>query len=171
METKDKGQVVYYYDRASRMEKAGPGARFINERYGAKRPGILRSLTATRSLRYLFFSLIFMLVAVMVVGYVQGTRNSGSVAGNSLSVAALWFEGHVYVTVKRTAPWFGPRPKAHDRAAVEIRTGDGAGYALGVLQSGDEEQRLRFPAETKPARIVVVASAGDDAVELVAKVE
>ena len=29
METRDKDQVVYYYDRSRRLEKASPNARFI----------------------------------------------------------------------------------------------------------------------------------------------
>jgi len=178
METKDKDQVVFYYNRERRLQRANPDAMFAVDHHGVKRPGIIRSLTATRSLRYLFFAMILIIVAVLVVGYAQGARNSGSVAGDSLTVAALWFDGHVYLTVKRTEPWYQRgRSSASDRSPLEIRAGDGSGFSTGILQAGDEELRLRFPAELKPRRIAVIASVTEtddqaaDSVELVANVE
>ncbi|HPB65004.1 MAG TPA: hypothetical protein PLW80_00480 [Spirochaetales bacterium] len=175
METKDKGQAVYYYDRAKRMEKAGPYARFMAEHYGAKRPGILRSLTATRPLKSLFLALMFMLVAVLVVGYVQGAKNSGSVAGSRLVSTAMWFDGHVYVTVKRKPTFFGRDAGPQDRLAIEIAAGDGSAHAVAVLQAADDETRLRFEAASKPEAVAVLATAGsgDDAsrLEMLVKVE
>ncbi|MBU0928000.1 MAG: hypothetical protein KKA67_09645 [Spirochaetes bacterium] len=159
METKDKGQVVYYYNRESRLEKASDNARFTVDHYGAKRPGLIRSLTATRSLRYLFFAVLFMAVAGLVVSYAQRSRSSGSVAGTTLSATAMWFEGYVYVSVKRSAPWYARAAKAAPGSVIEIKTGDGIGSTLGLLQSGEQELRLRFAAESKPPRVAVVASA------------
>jgi len=175
METKDKDQVVYYYDRAERMEKAGPYARFMADHYGAKRPGILRSLTATRPLKSLFYALIFMLVAVLVVGYVQGSRNTGTVAGARLVATAMWFDGHVYVTVKRKPPFLGREPGPQDRPAIEIAAGDGSAHAVSVLQAADDEARLRFKASGKPDAVAVLATAavgdGEARLELLVKVE
>jgi len=183
METKDKDQVVFYYNRERRLENASANARFAVDHYGARRPGIIRSLTATRSLTYLFFALVFSIVAVFVVGYVQNSRKSGSVGGNSLTVAAMWFEGHVYVTVKRTSSWLpSARSDPSARAVLDIVAGDGMEFSRGTLQPGQDEIRLRFPAETKPGYAVVrasiagtVAGDGDDgdagSVDLVARVE
>lgn len=159
METRDKGQITFYYNRQRRLEKASPSARFAFEQRTAKRPGIIRSLTATRSLRYLFFAMLFVLLAVMVVGYTRGERATGRIAGTNLTAKAMWFESQVYVTVKRSSPWYlGANPGPQSRTAIEIRSGDGSGHASAILQSVDDEVRLRFDAETKPARILVLAS-------------
>jgi len=178
METRDKDQVVYYYNREKRLEKASANARFMVDHYGAKRPGIIRSLTATRSLRYLFFAVGFMAVALLVVNYVIGSRDTGSVAGYSLSAKAMWFEGYVYITVKKNPPKFGfIVRKGVVGAPIGIKAGDGLGFAVGTMQAGEDEIRLRFSSEARPPRIAVIASASrgsageEDTVELVARVE
>ena len=176
METKDKGQVVYYYNRERRLDKAPAGARFIVDRQGSRRPGFLRALVATRALANLFFAMVFMVVAVLVVGYVQGTRNEGSVAGNSITTNAMWFEGHVYVTIKRSTSWLD-RFKSTKPSMLEIRTGDEVEYSTGIMQATDEDVRLRFQAESRPSRIAVIVSAPEsggenlDSVQLVVTVE
>lgn len=176
METKDKNQIVYYYDRSKRLEKASPNARFMAEHYGGKRPGILRSLTATRSLRYLFYSVLFMSLAVLLVSYVQGSGNTGNIGGVRLSVTAMWFEGDVYVSIKRRSVWYMAFARSSGTSsAIEIRTGDGNDATIGYIQASDEELKLRFKAGLKPERIVVFASVQDsgmiDTIELVAKVD
>jgi Flp pilus assembly protein TadB len=65
METRDKDQVIHYYNREKRLERASANAMFAIDRHQFKRPGIIKSLTATRSLSFLFFSLMFMIVAVL----------------------------------------------------------------------------------------------------------
>ncbi len=176
METKDKDQVVFYYNRERRLERANADARFAMDRHGAKRPGLLRALTATRGLATLFFAMLFMIVAVFVVGLIQGTKNEGSVAGNAVTATAMWFEGHVYVTVKRSSSWLD-RFKHVKPAMLEIRTGDGLTYATGIMQVAEDDTRLRFQAETRPPRIAVIASVpgpgGEslDSVELIVPVE
>jgi len=176
METRDKDQVVFYYNRERRLERANADARFALDHHGAKRPGFMRALMATRGLATLFFAMLFMVVAVFVVGFIQGTKNEGSVAGNAVIATAMWFEGHVYVTVKRSSSWLD-RIKATKPAMLEIRTGDGSGYSTGIMQVADNDIRLRFQAETRPARIAVIASlAGSggeilDSAELIVPVE
>jgi len=176
METKDKDQVVFYYNRARRLENANDDARFAIERHTARRPGFLRALVATRALASLFFALLFMIVAVFVVGYIQGNKNEGSVAGSAVTATAMWFEGHVYVTVKRSSSWLD-RIRTVKPAMLEIRTGDGLEYSTGIMQVAEDDIRLRFQSETRPARIAVIATlpgpAGEtiDSVELVVPVE
>jgi len=60
---------------------------------------------------------------------------------------------------------------------LEIRTGDGSGFATGIMQVADDDIRLRFQAESSPPRIAVIASlpgpGGEvlDSVELIVPVE
>lgn len=172
METRDKDQPFFYYNRAKRLERASNNARFVVDHYGRHRQGMIKTLTATPGLMFLFFTVVFMIMIALVLGFVAGRQDSGSVDGNALSAKALWFEGNVYVTVRRERPLFG----SSRRSAVEIKAGDGIGSALGLIQATDDELRLRFAAARKPDRIAIVASAmksdGTTAsIELAARVE
>ena len=177
MESKENGKITYYYDREKRLERADSNARFIVDHYHSKRPGIIRSLTATRSLRFLFFAVTLAMIAVGVANFAIGGKNAGSVAGVHLSTAAMWFEGHVYVTIKRDEPAFSFFSREPVRLPVAIRAGDGISYATAIMQAAEEECRLRFPAESNPGRVAVIASvsraddAGESSLELVAVVE
>ena len=178
METKDKGQVVHYYNREKRLERASDTARFAAERQGAKRPGLLRSLTATRSLRFLFYAVLLMSLASVIVGFVERERDTGALAGCYLKAEAMWFEGQVYVSVARVSPWYarlGFGAKAPAPVAIGIAVGSGPGSAIGVLQAQDADIRLRFPSEDRPPLALVVATIGDGTIadqrlELLARV-
>jgi len=172
METRDKGQPTFYYSREKRLEKASDNARFVVDHYGKRRQGMIKTLTATPGLMFLFFAVVFMIMAATVLGFVAGRQDSGSVDGNALSAKALWFEGNVYVTVRRERPLFG----ASRRSAVEIKAGDGIGSVAGMIQASDEDLRLRFSTPAKPDRIAIIASATRSdgtvvSIELAARVE
>ncbi len=172
METRDKGQPDFYYSREKRLERASDNARFAVDHYGKRRQGMIKTLTATPGLMFLFFTVVFMIMVALVLGFVAGRQDSGTVDGNAISAKALWFEGSVYLTVRRERPLFG----ASRRSAVEIKAGDGTGAAVGLMQASDEELRLRFPAPAKPDRIAIIASATRSdgtaaSIELAARVE
>lgn len=168
METKDKGQVVYYYNREKRLQRASDNARFASDGRGTGRRGLVKSLTATRSLRFLFFGVLLMSLASLIVGYVDRERNTGSIAGYYLEAEAMWFEGYVYVTVAKVSPWYarlgkglGARPAAPVAIGIAAGSGSEAGAASGVLQAGDADLRLRYPAGERPPLALVVATLDD----------
>ncbi|HUW68982.1 MAG TPA: hypothetical protein VMX33_02010 [bacterium] len=172
METRDKDQPAFYYNREKRLEKASGNARFVVDHYGKQRQGVIKTLTATPGLMFLFFTVVFMIMAALVLGFIAGRQDSGSVDGNAISAKALWFEGNVYVTIRRERPLFG----GSRRSAVEIKAGDGLGSAIGLIQATDEELRLRFATARKPDRIAIIASAARSdgttaSIELAASVE
>lgn len=172
METRDKDQPAFYYSREKRLEKASANALFAVDHYGKRRQGVIRTLTATPGLSFLFFTVVFMIMAALLFGFIAGRQDSGSVDGNAISAKALWFEGSVYVTIRRERPLFG----GSRRSAVEIKAGDGIEAVVGLIQASDEELRLRFAAARKPDRIAIIASAvrsdGTTAsIELAANVE
>lgn len=180
METKDKGQVVFYYNREKRLQRASDNARFASDGRGTGRRGLLKSLTATRSLRFLFYGVLLMSLASLIVGYVDRERNTGSIAGYYLEAEAMWFEGYVYVTVAKVSPWYARLGKGLGAAppapvAIGIVAGSGSGEASGVLQAREADLRLRYPAEERPALALVVASLDEgpgaaNRLDLIAKV-
>ncbi len=159
METKDKDQITYYYDRSRRLANASANARYISGYASSKKRGILRSLTANRSLTFLFFAVLLGVVAVLGASWIQSTRSSGTLEGNRISAKAMWFEGYIYITVKRDGLRSGASPKV-----IAIHAGYGTKGVEGVLQTVDKDLRFRMEAPEKPDSVAVVAkvSGGDD---------
>ncbi|MFH2115976.1 MAG: hypothetical protein ABIJ86_15855 [Spirochaetota bacterium] len=166
METRDKDQIIHYYNRERRLERASANAMFAIDRHHFKRPGIIKSLTATRSLSILFFSLIFMIVAVLLVNFIQGSRNSGTIAGNHFEVEAVWFEGFVYATIVRN-----PARRNAEPVSVDLLLSAGEDVQEGFLQASESEYRARVPADIKPAWLAVIVTAESGKTELAAKVK
>lgn len=158
--------MIHYYNREKRLERASANARFAIDRHQYRRPGIIKSLTATRSLSFLFFSLIFMIIAVLLVSYIQGSRNSGVIAGNRFEVEAVWFEGHVYATITRS-----PARRNADPIGAELLLSAGEDVQEGFLQVSDSLYRARVPATIKPSWLAVIVTAEAGKTELAARVQ
>lgn len=147
METKDKDQVTFYYNRERRLEKASPNARFMLEYGSSKKRGFLKSLTATRSLRFLFFTTLLAIVAVLGAAWVQRSRAEGTIAGNRVSARAMWFEGGIYLTVRRA------RKDGQPGQALTVRAGVDSPAAASTLGPGETELKLRFDADPRPGSV------------------
>jgi hypothetical protein len=152
METREKGQPVFYYSRERRLEKASPMVHYVVSKYDEKRPGMFKSLTATRPLQFLFFSIVFMSVAFMVVTIIQGNKNSGTVAGNSIKGTALWFDDQVYVTITRKGQKLSQSAKR-----IEISVAENFGSLPEFLEKDDPEIRFRFTPAAKLKSITINA--------------
>ncbi len=152
METRDKDQIVHYYDRNRRLEKASPNARFISEYAVSKRRGIIRSMISNRSMVFMFVAVVLAMAALFGGNYFHNSRASGTIGGNRLSVKAMWFEGYAYVTVKRGAN----RPESPLKT-ITIRAELDSVIAEGVMQMVDAEYRFRMPAPKKTGSVSVVA--------------
>lgn len=165
METRDKDQIIHYYSREKRLERASANAMFAIDRHHYRRPGIIKSLTATRSLSFLFFSLVFMVIAVLLVNYIQGSRNSGTIAGNRFEVEAVWFEGYVYATIARS-----PGRRNAQPIGADLLLSAGGDVQEAYLQATDSEYRTRVPADIRPAWLAVIVTAESGKTELAARV-
>jgi hypothetical protein len=152
METRDKDQIVHYYDRNRRLGKASPNARFINDYAVSKRRGVLRSMMSNRSLIFMLLAVALAMAALFGGNFYHASKASGTIGGNKLSVKAMWFEGYVYITVKREAT-----RKESPSKTISIRAELGAHVAEGILQVVDAEYRFRIPAPEKTGSVDVIA--------------
>lgn len=164
-EKNDKANVTYYYNRERRMEGAGRYARFAESLHHAKRPGLLRTMTATRPLAMLFYGLIFMLVAAFLVDWVSGGKESARLAGWSYSMDALWFEGDAYLSLRRER---GLGAREAGLATVRVTVGGQA--AEGEFLPGVHELKLKLPAVAKPEWAAALIVSGDSQAELAVRV-
>lgn len=164
-ETREKDaakNVNYYYNREERLAKAGPYARFAAGLQGKKRQGLLKTMTATKSLSFLFYTLLFALVASMLATWVSGGKPKAAMGGYTYVLDALWFEGDVYLTVKRSRS----RGAERQEPAEILMTVGGAEHAEGTINHGEFEMKRRLPASIKPKTAVAVVRQGEDRIEL-----
>lgn len=180
-ETKNKGQPTFYYNREKRLANADANALFAVEKHSPTRKGLVKSLTSTPSLRFLFFAVILMSLAAFISAFAVGSRNSGVFGSAQLTADAMWFDGQVYITVTRGLPWYSRLNKQaasnkHLLSTLEIKTGDGHVFVGGFLQAGEKELKLRFSSASKPKMILVAITLAqvkneNDRLELFAKVK
>lgn len=107
-----------------------------------------------------------MIIAVLLVNYIQGSRNSGSIAGNRFEVEAVWFEGHIYATITRS-----PARRNADPIGAELLLSAGEDVQEGYLQASDSLYRARVPAAIKPSWLAVIVTAEAGKTELAARVQ
>jgi hypothetical protein len=164
-EKDDRKNLQYYYKREERLDRAGPYARFAESLHNRKRPGLLKTMTATRSLSFLFFTLTLIVVGSLIVNWVSGSRDKAAMGGYSYSLDALWFEGDVYLTVLRERGRGAEIP-----GTVELSLTVGDAVANAIMVPGQNEVKLRLSAPTKPDWSAAVLSLGNESAQLAARV-
>lgn len=104
-ETKENGELRFYYNREERLKKASSLAQYTNSLYTRKKPGLFASMTATGPLKFLFFSII--VLALLIFGYelYQKSEKSVTIQGIKFSAKAMRFEHDLYITVHREATY------------------------------------------------------------------
>jgi hypothetical protein len=80
-------ELVFYYNRERRLEKASPEVRAINEGRPLIKGGFVRSLTSTKPHLILFVTIVMIAIWILIFG-VSGSRGSLTLEGNTLRVAA-----------------------------------------------------------------------------------
>jgi hypothetical protein len=82
-------ELVFYYNRERRLERASPAVRALNEPGPPVKGGIIRSLTATKPLLLLFISIIIIMVMIFLYSLTSAPRGGGlTLEGNSLKISA-----------------------------------------------------------------------------------
>ncbi|MDR2634082.1 MAG: hypothetical protein LBC51_10765 [Treponema sp.] len=103
--------LVFYYSRAHRLERASPAVRELNRDSSKSNPSLFGTLTANRSYAMLFivivvcsgFMLLFSRVSSEQKSPSSGSRWS-SLGGNTLKVSGERFQGTTYLRITKTVP-------------------------------------------------------------------
>ncbi|HOX48241.1 MAG TPA: hypothetical protein P5165_08035 [Spirochaetia bacterium] len=162
------------YSRERRLERASPEVRWLNSRYGAKKPGLLKSLFATRASSLLFLTILGLVVAFLLVPLFEGVSKKGGRIGEArFSASALYFEDRVLVAVSRTG---GPESAGDDESLVVLAEAEGGAgprrfeFPFGARVSGDYRLALDSPGR-KPKRVALRLSLGGASLDLVLPVD
>jgi hypothetical protein len=94
--------LVFHYSREERLSSADEAVRELNEARQRRRPGLFRTLTATRPLAFLFLAIIMLSLTALVTNFLVPSPDEAELGGNRFSLSAFRFEGDVYVAVKKT---------------------------------------------------------------------
>jgi hypothetical protein len=97
-------ELVFYYNRERRLERASADVRALNEGRLRMQGGVVRSLTSTRPHLLLFITIIIILAGMMVLSRLSGPQGSGlTLGGNALRISAGG-GAHPFVLVTKTIP-------------------------------------------------------------------
>jgi hypothetical protein len=95
-------EIVFYYNRERRLEKASAEVRAINEGTPLIQGGLIRSLTSTKPHLLLFITILVILAGIMVFSAMSGPGGGGvMLVGNTLRVSA-GRGGKPFLLVKKT---------------------------------------------------------------------
>jgi hypothetical protein len=97
-------ELVFYYNRERRLEKASPEVRAMNEGKPLARGGFVHSLTSTKPHLILFVTILMISVWILVFSSISGSRGSLALGGNTLRVVAGGGAEPFIVVNKRVAP-------------------------------------------------------------------
>ena len=95
-------EIVHYYNRERRLEKASQAVRDLYVEQPRRRFGFLYSLTGSKSNAMLFGTIIFLCAFMLALSYFGLTGDSRELDGNILSVQGKQYEGTVLIEVKKT---------------------------------------------------------------------
>ncbi len=100
-ETVREEELVFYYNRAERLERAGENVRRYYDETAPKPPkGLFKALVHTKQSRVMLFAVVLSALVVLAVAFLTGKTDSQSANGVRFNLSAFSFEDSVYVSVK-----------------------------------------------------------------------
>jgi hypothetical protein len=96
-----EGELVFYYSREKRLEKAFRRVRALYEESAPPKFNLLRPLTATKPLTMLFATVLILSAISAIVAFSGIAGGSYKFQGNSITVDAQRYQGTVLVTVQK----------------------------------------------------------------------
>ncbi len=96
-------ELVFHYSRERRLESASEAVRRLNDPSGYRKPTLFGTLTANRSLAFLFLGIIVLSATALITAYLVPSADQVMFRGNELRLSAFGYEGATYVALKKTA--------------------------------------------------------------------
>jgi hypothetical protein len=162
-------ELVFYYSRARRLERASPAVRALNDAAPAKPPSLFRTLTATKPLTLLFMSIVIIVVICFIALPFSSRETRPALGGNFLTFSALRFEGSSYIVIKRTVaekkePYTGIVDMAISvyKNAGEESPADPPITNRRIFFSPEPEEEYRFALPFEARELFFIMRAGEE---------
>jgi hypothetical protein len=163
--------LVFRYNREHRLSRASENVHWLNEQYGAKRPGFFSSLVATRASRLLLAAIVLCVLFYFLYPIIHSpVRKSGSLDGAKFSASALYYDHQVLVALKREGKL--PVEALKLRASLHKDMSGSAErvFSLGTESAGDYRAAFEVGPEA-PKLVYLSLELGEKRLSLVLPVE
>jgi hypothetical protein len=173
-----EGEMVFHYSRERRLEKAPRSVRELYEHTAPAKSKLLRPLISTRP-KALMFIFILILTAVSIFTsfwYHREDSAGGSLGGNTVSAAAVKYEGTTIVVLKKkiqdkNSPYTG----AVHIAVSPVLKKDAAESLIvepyRVFFTLKEEEEYRFALPFEDEELLLSIWGGEDVLEFKLKTQ
>lgn len=95
----EPGQIRLRYNRSDRLKRASKAVQQMYEPDYIAKPGLLKSLTATKASRSILFSLIIVFILTVLSVFIQFDRKAGHIHGIPVKLELLAQEQRVYINI------------------------------------------------------------------------
>jgi hypothetical protein len=171
-------ELVFYYSRARRLERASEAVRKLNEPGPERRGRLFKTSRPSPGGIMVLISIVLVFVFILVFSSTGEGRKGTDLGGNTLAVSALRYSGSTYVAVKKTARNEGAYTGPVELAVSVFRPGGGEdGGELPPITTEqlfftlepEEEFRIALPLEAP--ELLFLARAGEELITLRVKAE
>jgi hypothetical protein len=131
--------IVYHYNRESRLEKAPQAVRDLYKEQPRRRFGLFHALVGTKPGAMLFGTIMFLCALMLAFSYFGLTGDSRELDGNIISVKIKKYEGTALIEVRKT--------HRKDRFARGIKAYTGAVDIAVFLPAKPGEEQSRQAAD------------------------
>ena len=98
----DEKDLVFHYSRSRRLENASETVRKLNQEGPRQRFSLVRPLTSSKPLVFLFISIILLCGISYLLTFFTGVKGDALFGGNALAISGFTFEGKTYISIKKT---------------------------------------------------------------------
>jgi hypothetical protein len=162
-------ELVFYYNRERRLERASPEVRAMNEGIPLAKGGFVRSLTSTRPHRILFATIVIITLWILIFSSISGSRGSLTIAGNTLHLSAGGGAEPFVLVKKRVvsgaeAPYTGvvqAGVSPYIKTAEKMNPADIPVFTERIFFTLEAEEEYRFDLPFSAESYLLLFQAGD----------
>jgi hypothetical protein len=165
--------LIFYYNRERRLERASADVRALNEGRLQMRGGVIRSLTSTKPHLLLFITIMIIFAGILVFSRLSGSPAGGPVLGGNALRLRAGGGAEPFVLLTKTippgveAPYAGPVYVGVSPLLKSLEKTDPADIPVFTDQiffTLEEEETYRFDLPFRAETYLLLFQAGDQRV-------
>ncbi|MDR0554584.1 MAG: hypothetical protein LBG76_07290 [Treponema sp.] len=175
-------ELVFYYSRSRRLEKASEAVRRMNDLSPVPRQGLFRTLVATKSRALLFISIMLISAAILVMSLLDTGGSTGGITGgstggttgavlggNRLVFSAMNYGDAAFIVIKKTAQETDAYTGIVDMGVsipltkeAESRGAAAPAEFMRIVFTGEAEEDFRFQVPFTGEELLISMRAGEN---------
>jgi hypothetical protein len=168
-------EMVFYYSRERRLANAPPNVRDLYSDTPKRKFGFFRSLTATKPLATVFFTILILCAAIFIISIFDLVGTGYVLDGNLVQAEAVKFQGETIVVLTKTVrdpegAYTGP---VDIGAAPAIPDGENAEdypvYTHRIFFTLNAEEEYRFSLPFDAEKVLLILQSEQKSVQFTVK--